>query len=319
MCIIPHKDFSPDPGLILIDLDDVIEPHGDGTATMTREAWDIICRFDAYAEVSSSLTGAHVLVRGCIPSFVDGVTVMEDLEQGGHCEIRGYPGDGRVIGTTWMHIDGRPRHAVPHDQNAIDTLAEDLIPDEDQLSDEEQAAAVFDAHETGVKDDLSGSSTSRSAYYDLNPVPIAHRGLFAAHGRNGQGPHPVHGGTSTPDEKSTNFGVDADDGWKCWAHDDGGGALQLIAVLEGIRDCGDASDVMRDPHDALEVCLAARDKYTNGELDGENPPTVALKGVCEVQRLDYPANGPLDRGTYSIARGLYDHMGAGDGNGGDEQ
>jgi hypothetical protein len=318
MCIIPHEDFSPEPGLILIDLDDVIEPRGDGTATMTREAWDVICRSDAYAEVSSSMTGAHVLIRGRIPSFVDGVVVMEDLEQRGHCEIRGYPGDGRVIGTTWMHIEGRPRHAVPHDQDAIDALAEDLLPDEDQLSDEEQAAAVFDAHETEVKGDESGSSPSRSAYYDLDPVPIANTGPFAIHGRNGQGPHPVHGGTKSDDSESTNFGVDRDKGWNCWAHEGGaGGALHLIAVLEGIRDCDNAADVMHHPRDALKTCLAARDKYTNGELDDEDPPTIALKGVCEVQRLDYPADGPLDRGTYAIARGLYDHMG--DGNGGDGQ
>jgi len=43
--------------------------------------------------------------------------------------------------------------------------------------------------------------------------------------------------------------------------DDGGGALQLIAVLEGIRDCGNAADVMQDPEGALRLCLAARDEY----------------------------------------------------------
>ena len=102
--------------------------------------------------------------------------------------------------------------------------------------------------------------------------------------------------------------MDSQNGWKCWAHDDGGGALQLIAVFEGIRDCGDAADVMQDPEDALRVCLAARDEYSS-DLDDEDPPTVALKGVCEVQNIDYPEDGALDSGTYEIARGLYDAMG----------
>ena len=53
--------------------------------------------------------------------------------------------------------------------------------------------------------------------------------------------------------------------------------------------------------------LAARDEYSN-ELDDEDPPTVALKGVCEVQNLDYSEDGALDTGTYRIARGLYDAM-----------
>jgi len=81
----------------------------------------------------------------------------------------------------------------------------------------------------------------------------------------------------------------------------------LIAVLEGTRDCGNAADVMQDPEDALQVCLAARDEYSS-DLDDADPPTVALKGVCEVQSLDYPEDGALDSGTYEIARGLYDAM-----------
>ena len=68
--------------------------------------------------------------------------------------------------------------------------------------------------------------------------------------KNGQGLHPVHGATmshdnSRPNDKDrTNFSVDSQNGWKCWPQDDGGGALQWIAVLEGIRDCGNAADVM---------------------------------------------------------------------------
>lgn len=308
MAVVPHSDFQPDdePGLMLIDFDDVIDVQGDGTGRLSREVWDLIERLDAYAEVSSSMNGVHVFVKAELPHKLDAKKVIEDLQtDDGQIEIYGPPADGRIIGTTWMHIDGTPRHAVPERQDVIGDIVDTYVSDDDQLSDEEQAERVFERHEAGIQDD--DSEPSRSAYYDLNPVPIANTGAFAVHGSGGEGPHPLHGGTSTPDADSTNFGVSRGKGWKCWAHDDGGGALQLIAVLEDIRDCGDASDVMGDPSDALDVCLAARDDYSSN-LDDEKPPTVALKGVCELQNLNYSDSGVLERGTYEIARNLYDTM-----------
>ncbi|MBX0325685.1 hypothetical protein EGH21_21955 [Halomicroarcula sp. F13] len=312
MVIVPHADFQPDDGpLMLVDLDDVIDVQDDGTGVMTREVWDIIQSLGGYAELSRSMTGAHVFVKGRIPGDVDGREIMEDLNDGGQVEIYGYPANGRVIGTTWLHIEDTPRHAVPEAQDVIDELVDEYVDDEDQLSDQEQADAVIERYTSQIRG--GQSSSSRSKYYDLDPVPIANTGPFRKYGKNGQGPHPVHGATTShdnpgPDDKdSTNFGVDSQNGWKCWAHDDGGGALQLIAVLEGIRDCGSAADVMQDPEDALRVCLAARDEYSS-DLDDAAPPTVALKGVCTVQNLDFPDDGPLDSGTYEIARGLFDAM-----------
>jgi hypothetical protein len=312
MVIVPHADFQPDDGpLMLVDLDDVIDIRDDGTGVMTREAWDIIQSLGGYAEVSRSMSGAHVFVKGRIPGDVDGRKIIEELNEGGHVEIYGYPADGRVIGTTWLQIESTPRHTVPEAQDVIDDLVDEYVDDEEQLSDQEQADAVIEQYKSQVRGDQSGSR--RSKYYDLDPVPIANTGPFRTYGRNGQGPHPVHGATTSndnpgPDDKdSTNFGVDSQNGWKCWAHDDGGGALQLIAVLEGIRDCGNAADVMQDPEDALRVCLAARDEYSS-DMDDEDPPTVALKGVCEVQNLDCPEDGPLDSRTYEIVRGLYNAM-----------
>lgn len=312
MCIVPHNDFQPDDGpLMLVDFDDVIEPQGDGTAVMTREAWDLVQELDAYTEVSTSMTGVHVFVRARMPGFVDGKKVQEDLSQPllsgeiGHIEVYGAPSDGRVMGTTWMHIDATPRHAVPERQATIGGIVDERLTDDDVLTDAEQALEVFDDRTSG---DHGGTSGSKSAYYSLNPEPIANTGPFRAHAVNGQGPHPVHGGTSTPDSESTNFGVDRDNGWKCWAHDDGGGALQLIAVLEGIRSCGSASDVMSDPVDALRVCLAARDKHASAALEGENPPMAALRGVLEVQGIDYKDEGRLSKANYALAIGLFEEM-----------
>ena len=85
---------------MLVDLDDVIDVQDDGTGVMTREVWDIIQSLGGYAELSRSMTGAHVFVKGRIPGDVDGREIMEDLNDGGQVEIYGYPANGRVIGTT---------------------------------------------------------------------------------------------------------------------------------------------------------------------------------------------------------------------------
>jgi hypothetical protein len=305
MCIVPHEDFQADPPLLFVDFDDVIEVRDDGTGMLTREVWDIIERLGGYGEVSTSMSGVHVLVRGRLPADLDAKKVIEDLNGKGQIEMYGVPGEGRIVGTTWMHIETTPRDAVPAAQNVIEELIDEYVDDSEKLSKEEQVKAVLERRETRVQGDNSGSNGS--AYYNLDPVPIANTGAFTKHARNGQGPHPVHGGTSTPDSVSTNFGVDSMNGWKCWAHDDGGGALHLIAVMEGIRQCGNASGLMQDPVDALTVCLAARDQYSTG-LDDESPPTAALKGVCDVMNLDYPDDGQLSTAKYRAAHDLWDEM-----------
>jgi primase-polymerase (primpol)-like protein len=48
---------------------------------ITREAWDVIQSLGGYAEVSRSVTGAHVFVKGRIPGDVDGREIMEDLNE----------------------------------------------------------------------------------------------------------------------------------------------------------------------------------------------------------------------------------------------
>ncbi len=57
------------------------------------------------------------------------------------------------------------------------------------------------------------------------------------HGAWLQGPHPVHGS-----ESGTNFTVNLETGgWHCFRHGTGGGAVSLIAVLEGIIPCEEAT------------------------------------------------------------------------------
>jgi hypothetical protein len=308
MAIKTHADCQDeDAPLMLVDLDDVIEPQGDGTGLMTREAWDIITDLDAYAEVSNSMKGVHVFVKAALPGFVPGKKVMQDLESGGHVELYGYPADGRIIGTTWMHIEGTPRHAIPDRQDVIDEVAEELLDDEDQLSDEEQAEEVLKNSDVNVS---PGSDSNRSQYYDIDTVGLVTGTKYTVHGGSpgSGGPHPIHGGTSTPDEDSTNFVAFRNGVWYCHAHETSGGPLHLIALLERIVDCENVGDMTDDPVTCLRTCLAARDKYTNGELDDENPPTTALKGALEIQGIDYSSDGKFSRGKWKIARSLYDSM-----------
>jgi primase-polymerase (primpol)-like protein len=65
----------------------VIDVRDDGTGMMTREAWDVIQSLGGYAEVSRSMTGAHVFVKGRISGGVDEREITEELNEGGHFEI----------------------------------------------------------------------------------------------------------------------------------------------------------------------------------------------------------------------------------------
>jgi hypothetical protein len=53
------------------------------------------------------------------PDDVDGRKIIDDLNECGHVEIYGYPANGRVIGTTWLHIEDTPRYTVPEAKNVM--------------------------------------------------------------------------------------------------------------------------------------------------------------------------------------------------------
>lgn len=59
---------------------------------------------------------------------------------------------------------------------------------------------------------------------------------FLKRGSGYQGPHPVHGS-----DTGANFTIDTTKNvWHCFRHGTGGGAIQLVAVVEGIIPCDDA-------------------------------------------------------------------------------
>lgn len=323
--LIPPKGSGND--LLFVDFDDVVNPDG----SIPGEVWEIVERLGGYTEISRSGDGLHVWVRGSLP---DGYgKVIEPLDTQGQLEMYDR---GRMTGCTWRHVEGTPKDAIPERTDVVADLVEQYetktCPECEEwtrardLDDESpecpECGATFDtssgdakvaANHTTAGDSWNGDD---NPYYQLDVTDVADTGAFGRY-RNAvenpahddwQGPHPKHGGTSTKDAKSTNFNVDPSEGvWHCFAHGTGGGALSLIAVLEGIVSCRNASKVHRDRKTLLKACLAAREKYTT-DLDGETPPYAALVAVAELTDLEMadPESGRLGRVAHSYASDIYD-------------
>lgn len=94
--------------------------------------------------------------------------------------------------------------------------------------------------------------------YDTSAAiyPVIKNLKLSAVGKELQGDHPVHGSTT-----GHNFSVDTEKNvWHCFRCASGGGAIQLIAVLEGIIECRNAPQGLRGAKfkEAKEI---AREKY----------------------------------------------------------
>ena len=71
---------------------------------------------------------------------------------------------------------------------------------------------------------------------DIDITQIISLSGLTHQGQEYQGSHPVHGSTT-----GGNFCINPSKGtWHCFRCDSGGGALSLIAILEGIIDCPEA-------------------------------------------------------------------------------
>lgn len=312
--ILPHYK-TQDRVLMFVDFDDVRDPE---TGEVTEEVVDIVERLGAYAEVSRSGTGLHCYVFAELP---DGLgRFIGDLDDKGHIELYDH---GRFTGGTWNHVAGTPM-TVPEAQDTVDEIIEEYE-DQPQQERRERGARRPDKPEDidQVLAEIRGDDQSdTNRYFQLDVEDVAHTGYFATHSENRttrgwrNGPHPEHGPKKSSVENCTNFGVNPTENvWKCWVHDGGhGGALHLIAVLEGVLSCDRASYLMDDSRDVLEVCLHARDDYTHGELDGEDPPYAALVAVANQHDLvmaDEDENR-LGKDAWRIARVIYENMTAAD-------
>lgn len=295
--------------LCQIDFDDVRDPE---TGETTKEVAELVEKFDAFTEISTSGKGIHIFVRATLPKGLG--KFIADLDGKGQIEIYDH---GRFVGFTREHVEGTPEDRIPEAQMTVDAVIDRYATPEHrermeragnkQQRDERTATEVL-----GEMRSSSGQATAENPYYSLSVEDVAQQGPFAYHSDGNQGPHPGHGGTSTPDTDSKNFVAEDGDGWYCFAHEDGGGALQLVAVLNGVVSCGNSDEIYTDRRKLLKTCLHAKDEYT--VLEDENPPYDALVAVAEWKDIEMqdPENKTLGKQAHRIASIVYEDMEVGD-------
>lgn len=318
--LLPHAP-EMDPPIMFVDFDDVRDAE---TGEVSAEVSDIVERLDAYTEVSKSGTGLHCYVRAELPDglgkFVNSLDTEGDIELYDH---------GRFAGGTWRHVAGTPT-TVPERQDVVDELIleyEDVDHKRRRLQAEERAQeeTLDDRLErtlAEIRGESSAGGSTQNDYYRLDVENIADTGHFSNYRRDApghalQGPHPKHGAQSGSrwNDKSSNFEVDSRENcWYCHLHGAGGGALHLIGVLEGVVNCGAADRVTSDDKALLKTCLYARDEYTDGSLDDEDPPYDALRAVAEIADLDVDdaEEGRLGKDAWRLARIVYEDLSATD-------
>lgn len=94
------------------------------------------------------------------------------------------------------------------------------------------------------------------------------------------GEHPVHGS-----KNKMNFWVNpTKNTWHCFRHDTGGGSLSLIAVLEGIIDCGEATSGALRGDKFLQTIKVAQEKH-NLKLPEAKPLASLSKKISS--RIDW--------------------------------
>jgi len=305
--LLPH--YPPDPPIMQVDFDDVRDPE---TGAISAEVAELIRRFDAFTEVSTSGEGLHIFIRASLPGQLG--KFIGDLETEGHIELYDH---GRFVGATWKHVRGTPLD-VPERQELVNEVVE-RYEDEDQKRRRTREVEERDVESVVASIRGDKSSGDYNPYYDIDIRDVADRGDFAAYRRSAPGdewtgPHPGHGPQSSDPDKCTNFGLDvANNTWYCFLDGTGGGPLHLIAVLEGIVSCKGVDELHNDREKLLKACIAARDKYSSG-LEDEDPPYKALVGVAEKAGLAMAdsSSGKLGRHCWKLSRTVYDNLSAGD-------
>lgn len=289
--------------LMYIDFDDVRDPE---TEEVSPEVAELVERLDSYTEISSSGTGLHVLVYAELPPGVG--MVNEDLDVQGSIEMYDH---ARFFAGTWHHVEGTPR-TINHRQEVVEDLVETYAAD--RLEEGPDTAGGRLTRSTST----SASNEEWSPYFDVDLAGFADPDpIERSYGGEKQGAHPHHGKT-TAGERSTNYKLDTGDNcWHCFAHNSGGGPLEMAAIMAGelrCRDAGQGALGGLSDEAFLRTCLYARDTL-GGYTEDMDPPYRALVGVA--QKHDLPMADTekqvLGQVTHKIARAIYDELGAGRG------
>lgn len=303
--------------ITLIDLDDVIH---DGM--ISPPALEILRMAGGYAEVSQSGDGIHTFVRGHLPPQIGRVIEYFDESDESKGQIELYD-HGRVVVMPGRHLAGTPLE-IPDGQRVIDSIVEEYVIEECSECGEEAFPKELSEGVCRECRDVSRSSTrrgdrptgasagSRSPYWNAEVADVVHPIDADRTGDRIQGAHPCHGATSPgkADSDSSNFAIfTSENYWRCFAHGTWGGALDLVAMDEGIVKCRNfTTDWLHECDDEtfLDVCLAARDKHG---FTGE-PPYRALVSVARQHDLALAneEKGILGSAAYEVALELYERL-----------
>lgn len=105
-------------------------------------------------------------------------------------------------------------------------------------------------------------------FEDVDITKVLNLSKFKRQGQEYQGVHPIHGSKT-----KNNFCVNPTKGtWHCFRCNTGGGALSLIAVLEGIIDCSDSKPGALKGDIFKQVVSVADEKYNINIQNRPNTP-----------------------------------------------
>ncbi len=307
-----------EPPLMLVDFDDVRDPE---TGAVTDEVADILDRLNAFVEISQSGAGLHAYVYANLPGDLG--KFIEPLQDGGDIELYDH---ARAIGATWEHVDSTP-DTVPDAQDVIDDLVatyESRATRRRRLNPSGFAPgsgpdhADFDT--VGSDSGLVDSGGDRSPYFDINITKVANTGYFRRYGDETAGPHPQHGPISSAPENCTNFNIEpTHNGWYCFAHEAGGRAIELAAVLCPQTDL-ECKDLPRNAarhswlrtQKPVELARAAIWLRANGVIgDDADPPLAVLAVLADRADLHTGRSDGLDAHT-RVVKTIFKHLEPGD-------
>jgi hypothetical protein len=301
-----------DPPLMQVDFDDVRDPE---TGVVTDEVASIVDRLGGYCEISQSGTGLHVFVRAELPGGLG--KFIEPLEDDGEIEMYDH---GRAVGATWRHVEGTPTDRVPKQQDVVTQIIKEYESESTRKRrvQYDSQADIGGADISGSGEYSNDSSNDRSPYFDVDIRNVANTGHFQRYGDGEAGPHPGHGPQHSDPEDCTNFAIEHHTNqWYCFAHQSGGRAIELAAVLcdETDIDCDDVLEnaaqkgwLRGKPQELLKTCLWMREQGVVG--DEARPPYDALVATAELVELHMrdAEEGILGEANAEIAEDVYHEL-----------
>ena len=304
--LLPHEDAAPDSAeerIALVDFDNVRDPE---TGDVHPVARNMIRDVGSYVSKSVSGEGLHMLVFGKLPAGYGKLIVPIDvepfrgLEEPPQVEIYDH---GRVAAVTGEHMSMTPL-SIDDGQSLVEAVTEHKEYLEDDEGDDSSGSSSTKPR--GSKP--SNGAGASSPYFEKDLLDFAPAKARGREQSRVHGAHPVHGGTSSDDRESMNYHVDTDANvWHCFAHDSGGGPLEMAAVMAGKIRCADAGEgalERLDDEEFLEVCLRARREGFDGK-----PPYRALVAIAKAHGLAFadPDEEVLGKSAYKVAKTIYEN------------